>query len=90
MPETGDISLLLQNRGFAMTHPLQETEGDWGTLAQLYAQLTGNSASDAWPKFRAAVTALPGGVTNDDPFGGATGSTHLAHPGREKIARAAC
>jgi hypothetical protein len=42
--------------------------GDAGTLAQLYAQVTGKAASTAWASFKAAVTALPGGVTNDDPF----------------------
>jgi hypothetical protein len=44
--------------------------GDPGTLASLYAQLTGAAAADAWPRFSAAVTALPGGVTSDDPFNG--------------------
>jgi hypothetical protein len=44
--------------------------GDAGTLADLYVQVTGNSASNALPKFLAAVQALPGGVTDDDPFGG--------------------
>ena len=42
--------------------------GDSGTLAQLYAQLTGNPTSSAWPSFTAAIDALPGGVTSDDPF----------------------
>jgi hypothetical protein len=44
--------------------------GDGGTLADLYARLTGNAASNAWPNFQAAVQSLPQGVTNDDPFGG--------------------
>jgi hypothetical protein len=44
--------------------------GDSGTLAQLYAQLTGKPANTAWGTFMAAVNALPGGVTNDDPFNG--------------------
>ena len=44
--------------------------GDSGTLAALYAQLTGDAASNAWTKFQAAVAALPGGVTSDDPFNG--------------------
>jgi hypothetical protein len=44
--------------------------GDGGTLAELYAQLTGDAASNAWTKFMSAVNALPGGVTNDDPFNG--------------------
>jgi hypothetical protein len=44
--------------------------GDSGTLAELYAQLTGQPAGNAWSTFIAAVQALPGGVTNDDPFNG--------------------
>ncbi len=44
--------------------------GDSGTLAELYAQLTGQPAASAWPTFSAAVNALPGGVTSDDPFNG--------------------
>jgi len=41
-----------------------------GTLAALYAQLTGDAASNAWARFIAAVEALPNGVTTDDPFNG--------------------
>ena len=44
--------------------------GDSGTLAELYAQLTGDAATNPWSKFQPAVSALPGGVTNDDPFNG--------------------
>ncbi|HLY48693.1 MAG TPA: hypothetical protein VKR21_05800 [Solirubrobacteraceae bacterium] len=43
--------------------------GDNGTLAQLYAELSGNAASHAWSSFVSALDALPQGVTNDDPFG---------------------
>ena len=43
---------------------------DSGTLAQLYAKLTSDSAANAWPKFQAAIQGLPNGVTSDDPFGG--------------------
>jgi|SRR5579875_2046772 len=43
--------------------------GDAGTLAGLYARLTGDAAANAWAKFIAAVGALPTGVTSDDPFG---------------------
>lgn len=50
-----------------------------GTLAQLYAKLTGDSASNAWPKFQAAVNGLAGGVTSDDPFGGLAQPAQLAH-----------
>jgi hypothetical protein len=49
--------------------------GDSGTLAALYAQLTGDAASNAWSKFQAAVRALPGGVTTDDPFNGMSQAT---------------
>jgi hypothetical protein len=44
--------------------------GAAGTLAQLYAALTSQPASNAWPAFQSAVKALPNGVTSDDPFGG--------------------
>jgi hypothetical protein len=44
--------------------------GDGGTLAELYAQLTGQPSGNAWTTFLAAVKALPGGVTTDDPFNG--------------------
>jgi hypothetical protein len=50
-----------------------------GTLAQLYAQLTGDAAANAWPKFQAAVNALPNGVTSDDPFGAMAQPAQLAH-----------
>jgi len=53
--------------------------GDSGTLAQLYANLTSDAASNAWPAFQAAVQALPNGVTSDDPFGGAAQPPQLAH-----------
>jgi hypothetical protein len=52
---------------------------DSGTLAQLYAKLTSNAASDAFPAFLAAVRTLQGGVTTDDPFGGAAQPAQLAH-----------
>ena len=42
--------------------------GAAGTFAQVYAMLSGDVAANAWPKFQAAVTALVGGVTSDDPF----------------------
>ena len=45
--------------------------GTNGTLADLYAKLTSDTPSNAWPKFFAAARALSNGVTSDDPFGGA-------------------
>ena len=44
--------------------------GDTGTLATLYAKLTGGSAPSAWPAFETAVKGIAGGVTSDDPFNG--------------------
>ena len=51
--------------------------GGRGTFAQLYANLTHNSANTAWPKFMADVHGLKGGVKSDDPFG-AVGPAHAA------------
>ena len=45
--------------------------GEAGTLADLYQKLTSDAANNAWPTFSSAVQSLPGGVTSDDPFGGA-------------------
>jgi len=53
--------------------------GDTGTLADLYAQLRSDAGVNAWPKFLAAVRALPNGVTDDDPFGGASQPAQLGH-----------
>jgi hypothetical protein len=53
--------------------------GDSGTLAQLYANLTGDQASNAWSTFMTAVNALPNGVTSDDPFGGGAQPAQLTH-----------
>jgi hypothetical protein len=50
-----------------------------GTLAQLYAQLSSDAASNAWPQFLAAAQALPNGITSDDPFAGAIQPAQLAH-----------
>ena len=60
----------LQSLGFRLSKiaPQMVRLGTPGTLAQLYANLTFDSASNAWQKFRAAARALPG-ITNDDPFG---------------------
>jgi hypothetical protein len=45
------------------------TLGAGGTLADLYAILSGNSAANAWPVFQSAISALPDGPNSDDPFG---------------------
>ena len=52
--------------------------GDSGTLAQVYANLTSDSAANAWPNFQAAVNALPS-ITTDDPFGAVGQPAQLAH-----------
>jgi hypothetical protein len=62
-----------------MIAPAMVSLGDGGTLAQLYANLTGDAASNAFPAFMAAVRALPGGITTDDPFGSVPAPVQLAH-----------
>ena len=66
----------LMHLGFTLDKiaPVMVTLGDSGTLAQLYANLTSGAQSEAWPKFVAAAKALPG-IINDDPFGGAPGTS---------------
>jgi hypothetical protein len=71
--------LMSQNFGLGAIAQTMVSLGDSGTLAQLYASLSGDAASNAWPTFLAAVQALPGGVTNDDPFGGASQPAQLTH-----------
>ena len=71
--------LMHQGHGLDQIAQTMVSLGDTGTLGQLYAKLTSDSSSNAWPAFLAAVEALPGGVTNDDPFGGASQPAQLAH-----------
>jgi hypothetical protein len=61
----------LKSQGYQLNAiaPAMVSLGDSGTLAELYAGLTGGAASDAWPTFVTAVQALANGVTSDDPFG---------------------
>lgn len=61
--------LLSQGHSLGQAAQAMVALGDAGTLAQLYAQLSGDQAGNAWPTFSAAVNALPNGVTSDDPFG---------------------
>jgi hypothetical protein len=71
----------LMREGHSLSQIAQEmvSLGDSGTLAQLYANLTSDAASNALPAFLAAVRNLPNGVTNDDPFGGAAQPAQMAH-----------
>lgn len=70
----------LINQGYTLNQiaPAMVALGTDGTLAQLYANLTGDAADNAWPKFQAAVNALPNGVTNDDPFNGGSQAVQFA------------
>ncbi len=63
--------LMSQGRPLDKIAPAMVALGSAGTLAQLFAKLTSKSAAGAWPSFRKAVKALPGGVASDDPFGAA-------------------
>jgi hypothetical protein len=71
----------LMSQGYQLDKiaPTMVSLGDAGTLAQLYAQLTSNSASSAWPAFQAAINGLGNGVNDDDPFGGGAQPAQLAH-----------
>jgi hypothetical protein len=71
----------LMSQGYSLekTAPAMVGLKDAGTLAQLYAKLTGDVAKNAWPKFEAAVKGLGGGVTSDDPFGALGQPAQLAH-----------
>jgi hypothetical protein len=64
--------------GLNQIAPSMVSLGDSGTLAQLYAGLTSDIASNAFPAFIAAVQALPNGVTSDDPFGGTAQPAQMA------------
>jgi hypothetical protein len=61
----------LMSLGYSLDRiaPAMVSLGDAGTLAQLYANLSSDAASNAWPKFQNALQSLPNGVTSDDPFG---------------------
>jgi hypothetical protein len=71
--------LISQGYGLEKIAPAMVSLGDSGTLAQLYANLTSDSASNAWTKFKAAIQALPNGVTSDDPFDGLAQPTQMSH-----------
>ena len=63
--------MMSQGYGLDKITPAMVSLGDAGTLAQLYANLTSDGASNAWPNFQAAIQNLANGVTNDEPFAGA-------------------
>ncbi len=43
--------------------------GNAGTLEALYANVTGDAGTHAWPKFMAALGGAGVSLTTDDPFG---------------------
>jgi hypothetical protein len=49
--------LMSQGHGLDQIAQTMVSLGDTGTLAQLYANLTSDAASNAWPAFLAAVAA---------------------------------
>jgi hypothetical protein len=71
--------LMSQGYGLGTIAPAMVALGDSGTLAQLYGNLTSDSAANAWPKFQTAIQGLPHGVNSDDPFSGAAQPAQLAH-----------
>lgn len=81
----------LMSQGYSLNQiaPAMVSLGDDGTFAQLYANLTGNPASAAWPAFQAALQALPDGVNDDDPFGGGPQLAGLIHLTPDMIVMAA-
>jgi len=80
--------LMSQGHALGDIAPEMTAIGETGTLAQVYAALTGDLAGNAWRNFIAAVRALPNGVTSDDPFAapaqafGAAEPMALAHAAR--------
>jgi hypothetical protein len=71
--------LMSQGHGLDQIAQTMVSLGATGTLAQLYTNFTSDVASNALPAFLAAVETLPNGVTNDDPFGGASQPAQLSH-----------
>jgi hypothetical protein len=65
--------LLSQGHTLAQIAQVMVGLGDAGTLADCYARLSGDAATNAWAKFSAALAALPGGVSSDDPFNAMAG-----------------
>jgi len=64
------ISWLL-SRQYTLAQIAQQmvADGDAGTFATLYGKLTGDDPANAWPNFLNALSALPGGINSDNPFG---------------------
>ena len=69
--------LMSQGYDLGKIAPAMVSLGDTGTLAQLYQVLTGKPSAQALPAFMAAVKSLKNGVTDDDPFMGASHPTSI-------------
>ncbi len=80
----------LQRLGYPLPRiaPAMVSLGTGGTLAQLYATLSGKGAATALPSFLAAVKAV-GRIDGDDPFGaaGAAGVALRSRPRKAPAAR---
>jgi len=75
--------LISQGYGLEKIAPAMVNLGNAGTLAQLYASLTGDSSSNAWNTFGNAINALPNGsasITTDDPFNRLANPTPMTQP----------
>src|SRR5579863_8267441 len=82
--------MISQSYGLEKIAPAMVNLGNGGTLAELYATLTGDSAGNAWTNFQNAINSLPNGVNNDDPFDGLANPlqmTHLAPRSAELVGR---
>jgi hypothetical protein len=79
--------MISQGFGLEKIAPSMVNLGNAGTLAQLYATLTGDSASNAWTNFQNAINSLQNGVTSDDPFNGLANPTQMSHisPGSAEL-----
>lgn len=70
--------LMSQGFGLEKIAPVMVNLGDAGTLAQLYANLTSDDASNAWPNFQNAIQSLSNGVNTDDPFNALANPTQIS------------
>ena len=71
--------LMSKGQGLDKIAPAMVSLKGTGTLAALYAKLTGDHASNAWPQFQDAISKLANGITDDDPFAGAAQPAQLTH-----------
>jgi len=71
--------MISQGYGLEKIAPAMVSLGNSGTLAQLYANLTGDQAANALPNLQNAIQGLQNGITSDDPFGGLANPMQMAH-----------